>query len=153
MKLKIINPIEYADWDSLLLQNGDYSFFHSSAWAKALKKSYGFDPAYFASIEAGQISLLMPFMNVVSLLTGRRGVSLPFTDQCAPFFMRKEFLNFALERTVDFGKEAGWKYIEWRDADYFSKDTLPWEIYYTHDLNLRRKESELFSSLKDSNRR
>ena len=151
MNLEIINPIEIPDWDSLLLRNGDYSFFHSSAWAKALKKSYGCDPVYFASIEASQISLLMPFMNVVSPLTGRRGVSLPFTDQCAPFYLRKEFLRAAVERAIDFGKEAGWKYIEWRDTDYFYKELSPWEVYYTHNLNLKRTESELFSSLKDSN--
>jgi len=153
MNLEILNPIEYTDWDTLLLRNGDSSFFHSSAWAKALKESYGCDPVYFASIEAGQISLLMPFMNVVSPLTGRRGVSLPFTDQCAPFYLRKEFLRAAVERAIDFGKEAGWKYIEWRDAGYFTKEPPPWEVYYTHDLNLLRTESELFSSLKDSNRR
>ena len=153
MNLEILDPIEYPDWDALLLRNGDHSFFHSSAWAKTLKESYGCDPVYFASIEAGQISLLMPFMNVVSPLTGRRGVSLPFTDQCAPFFLRKEFLRTAVEHAIDFGKEAGWKYIEWRDADYFSKEPPPWEVYYTHDLNLLKTESELFSSLKDSNRR
>ncbi len=153
MNLEIIDPIEYPDWDALLLRNEDYSFFHSSAWAKTLKESYGCDPVYFASIEAGRLSLLMPFMNVVSPLTGRRGVSLPFTDRCAPFFLTKELLWAAVERAIDFGKETRWKYIEWRDAAYFSEEPSPWEVYYTHDLNLLRTESELFSSLKDSNRR
>jgi hypothetical protein len=153
MNLEIINPIEYPDWDTLLIRNGDFSFFHSAAWAKVLKESYGYDPVYFASIEAGRLFLLMPFMNVVSPLTGRRGVSLPFTDRCAPFFLRKELLGDAVEQATGYGIKAGWKYIEWRDADYFSKDPSPWEVYYTHDLNLMRTESELFSSLKDSNRR
>jgi hypothetical protein len=153
MNLEILDPIEYPDWDALLLRNGDYSFFHSSAWAKALKESYGYDPVYFASIEAGRLSLLMPFMNVVSPLTGQRGVSLPFTDGCAPFFLIKEALWAAVKRAIDFGKEAGWKYIEWRDSGYFSKEPPPSEVYYTHDLNLLRTEPELFSSLKSSNRR
>ena len=153
MSLEILNPIEYPNWDTLLLGNRDFSFFHSSAWAKVLKESYGYDPVYFISIDAGRISLLMPFMNVASPLTGRRGVSLPFTDRCAPFFIRKELLNAAVERVIDYGKKVGWKYIEWRDGDYFSKEPSPWEVYYTHDLNLMRAESELFSSLKDSNRR
>jgi len=153
MNLEIINPIEYPDWDNLLIRNGDFSFFHSAAWAKVLKESYGYDPVYFVSIEAGRLSLLMPFMNIVSPLTGRRGVSLPFTDRCAPFFLRKELLGDAVERATGYSKKAGWKYIEWRDADYFPEGPYPWEVYYTHDLNLMRTESELFTSLKDSNRR
>ena len=136
-----------------MLQNGDFSIFHSSAWAKVLKESYGYNPFYFVSIESGQISLLMPFMDVVSPLTGKRGVSLPFTDRCEPFFHRKELLKAAVERALDFAKEARWKYIEWRDAGYFPEELSCWEFYYTHDLNLMRAESELFSSFKDSNRR
>jgi lipid II:glycine glycyltransferase (peptidoglycan interpeptide bridge formation enzyme) len=67
--------------------------------------------------------------------------------------LRKELLGAAVEQAIIYGKKTGWKYIEWRDTDYFHKETPPWEVYYTHDLNLKRTESELFSSLKDSNRR
>jgi len=153
MSLEIINPIEYPDWDTLLLRNRDFSFFHSAAWAKVLKESYGYDPVYFVSIEDGRLSLLMPFMNIVSPLTGRRGVSLPFTDRCAPFFLREELLGAGVERAIDYGKEARWKYIEWRDAAYLSKESSPSEVYYTHDLDLMRSETDLFSSLRGSNRR
>jgi hypothetical protein len=154
MNLEILNPIEYADWDSLLLRNGDFSFFHSSFWATVLKESYGYAPVYFVSIVGGRLSLVMPFMNVFSPITGRRGVSLPFTDQCAPYYLRKGLLGTAVERAINYGKKVGWKYIEWRDANYFSEEEpSPWEVYYTHDLNLKKTESELFSSLKDNNRR
>ena len=32
MDIQIINPVEYEDWDNLILSHPDYSFFHSSAW-------------------------------------------------------------------------------------------------------------------------
>jgi len=96
MNLENLNPTKYPEWDNFLLENRDFSFFHSSAWAKVLKASYGYDPIYFVSIAAGQLCLLVPFMNIVSPLTGRRGVSLPFTDRCAPFYLDKGLLEAAV---------------------------------------------------------
>jgi len=153
MDFQIINPIEYHDWDSLLLRSQNHSLFHTSAWAKVLASSYGYKPIYFASFENGQLALLMPFMHVSSPLTGKRGVSLPFTDCCAPHFLRRELLQEAIKQAIDYGKKAGWKYIEWRDSEYFMEEVPPSEIYYMHDLKLLRTEAELFSILKDNNRR
>jgi len=153
MNLQIINPIEYPDWDSVLLRSNDHSFFHTSAWALVLKESYRYKPIYFVLFEKDQLALLMPFMEVSSLLTGKRGVSLPFTDQCAAYSTKKEFLPEAAYCAIDYAGKAGWRYIEWRDSEYFPKGVPPSEVYYAHDLDLLKTEQELFSLLRDSNRR
>ena len=80
MDIQIINPIEYEGWDDLLLSTQDYSFFHSSAWAKVLKEAYHYSPTYFTIFDNGNLKALVPVMQVDSFLTGKRGVSLPFTD-------------------------------------------------------------------------
>lgn len=41
-------------------------------------RSYGYLPLYFLK-EKGRLSAVIPMMEVVSILTGRRAVSLPFT--------------------------------------------------------------------------
>ena len=153
LNLQILNPIIYPEWDSLLLRSNNHSFFHSSVWAKVLATSYQFKPIYLTSIEKDRLVFLMPLMEVRSLLTGKRGVSLPFTDQCAPFVMNTEFLQAAINWAIDYGKKSGWRYIEWRDASYFDESTPPSEIFYAHDLSLEKTEAELFSSLRDNNRR
>jgi hypothetical protein len=48
--MEIIDPTNFPNWDELLLSTPGYSFFHSSAWARVLKDSYGYTPWYFASI-------------------------------------------------------------------------------------------------------
>ena len=84
LHLQIINPLEYPGWDELLLGTDGYSLFHSSSWARVLHESYRYKPLYFTCIENGKLSALIPMMEVISFLTGRRGVSLPFTDCCQP---------------------------------------------------------------------
>lgn len=153
MNLEIIDPVDYPGWDELLLKGGDHSFFHTSAWARVLVESYGYKPIYFASFKDDRLSFLMPFMEVASPLTGKRGVSLPFTDQCAPFVMEREFLQGAINRAIDYGEKSGWRYIEWRDASYFDELTPPSKTFYTHDLSLEMTEAALFSSFRDNNRR
>lgn len=153
MKLEIINPLEYAGWDELLYRSENFSFFHSFPWAEVLNKSYGYKPLFFASFESDKLCLLMPFMSISSWLTGKRGVSLPFTDHCKPFFKNTELLSEAVDLVKDYGKKNGWQYIEWRDEVCFNQKTISWEVYYTHYIDLLKTEQELLMSFKESNRR
>ena len=62
--MMIINPIEYNGWDSLILFSKNYSFFHSTAWAKILQYSYHYKPVYFTQIEDGKIQFLIALMEI-----------------------------------------------------------------------------------------
>jgi len=153
MDIQILDPIETTDWDALLLRTEDPEFFHSSAWAKVLKESYRYQPLYFASSENGQLRLSMPFMEVYSPFTGRRGISLPFSDQCAPYFLDQRYLHEAVDLAVEHGRKAGWRYIEWRATGYFDDCVPSWADYHTHEILLSGSEASLFARLKASNRR
>jgi hypothetical protein len=100
-RLVAINPLEYPEWDSLLADHPESCFFHGSAWARVLRQTYGHGPLYLCRISDGQLNGLLPIMEVSSPLTGRRGVSLPFSDFC-PFLKtndqdQKEMFDLALE--------------------------------------------------------
>jgi hypothetical protein len=153
MSIYLTNPLKYPEWDAMLLRNENHSFFHSTSWARVLKETYRYDPLYFVSFRGSQLALLIPFMEVSSFITGKRGVSLPFADQCAPHITRKELLPEAVHYITNYGKTVGWRYVEWRDSSYFANGTTPSERYITHDINLVGTEYELFSLLRDSNRR
>jgi hypothetical protein len=153
MALQIVNPLEIPNWDDLVLATGKASFFHSSAWARVLHESYGYKPLYFASFEDGELISLMPFMEVSSWLTGKRGVSLPFTDQVSAIAPDKTMFEKLVKGVTDYGEKAGWKYIEWRDGALFPEEENASESHYIHELNLLKTERELFSGLRDSTRR
>ena len=153
MNLQIINPTTYPGWNELVLSNKDYSFFHSSNWANVLAESYNYKPLYFSLIDGKKLSCLIPLMGIKSLLTGQRGVSLPFTDYCRPVSNGDINFHDAFNGLIEYGKQAGWKYIEIRDGgDVFRK--LPTSsFYYGHTLQLSQDEKKIFSGFKSNAKR
>ena len=153
MHIEIVNPITYPEWDELLLKNPDYSFFHSSAWASVLCKSYRYNPCYFIIRKDNSIASLIPFMEVNSLLTGKRGVSLPFTDFCKPLLIEKDNLDKIVEWIIEYGKKRGWKYFEIRDGYNLLNNENPFSFYYEHYLALNEDEHQIYSQLKSNVKR
>jgi hypothetical protein len=152
-RFEIINPLEYDRWNDLVISTPGCSFFHTSNWAKVLYESYGYKPVYFASIDGGKLSALVPCMDVRSILTGRRGVSLPFTDYCEPIVHDERELHAAMPCLTEYGKQANWKYIEFRGKNGFAGD-VPYSLYYYgHILPLPGSDEDIFSGFRDTTRR
>jgi hypothetical protein len=117
MVFDILSPLGVPSWDSMLLRTPGASFFHGSAWARVLSESYGYTPLYFTVMEGEKFRALVPVMEVDSFLTGKRGVSLPFTDYCDPLIDETVELADRVDmfnQIVEFGKKRGWKYVELR---------------------------------------
>jgi len=82
--LELVNPFDVQEWNSLCAAHPNGSFFHSIEWLRVLGQTYGFKAAGLLSRRGGEPSALVPVMEVRSWRSGSRGVSLPFTDLCAP---------------------------------------------------------------------
>jgi len=155
-ELEIINPLNYPGWDELVLSTKNYSFSHSSNWARVLHESYGYKPLYFAMIDTGRILALISCMEIKSILTGKRAVSLPFTDYCEPIIEQgfsDETFHPLLNKLVAYGKKASWNSIELRCQISLSQQVSPSYTCYGHTLDVSKKEDETFSALRDSTRR
>jgi lipid II:glycine glycyltransferase (peptidoglycan interpeptide bridge formation enzyme) len=92
-------------------------------------------------------------MEVKSVLTGRRGVSLPFTDHCDPIVDVGIQFQDVLEEIVEFGRKSGWRYLELRGTNTFLEKKEPSEQYFTHTLSLRRTPDEIFQSFSHATRK
>ncbi len=153
MNIQIINPIDYPNWDKLLLTNDQSTFFHTSAWAKVLNESYNYKPFYFVKIENGKLSALIPIMEINSFLTGKRAVSLPFTDECHPITQNIDQFQSLLKNLTSYGKQAGWKHIEFRGENQFLRGSSTYTHHFTHTLALAKDEKKIFSSFKSNVKR
>jgi hypothetical protein len=151
--IQIINPTHFPSWDEILLRAPGASFFHSAAWARVMAESYGYTPLYFSVVERGKLRALVPIMEVNSFLTGKRGVSLPFTDYCNPILDGGVSFQDLFARIIELGKSRRWKYVELRGAHDLSPMTPCLISYIGHTLELTKGEKALYSGLRDSTRR
>jgi hypothetical protein len=148
-----IQPLEISNWDALLTRRPDFSFFHGSAWAKVLTETYGFTPFYLATGAADVSQSILPLMEVDSWLTGRRGVTLPFTDDCAPLAASPAGHEKLFQAALKIGRERRWKYVECRGGRKFFGAVPAANSYYGHNLELAADEDKLFGRLESSVRR
>jgi Acetyltransferase (GNAT) domain len=154
MRLYRIDPTSDARWTELVQRHPKASVFHSVGWLKALRRTYGYQPIVFTtSSPTDELRNGLVFCHVNSWLTGRRLVSLPFSDHCEPLSDSAEDLNFLiryLQATLD---RREWKYLEIRPIECNFHETgdgiglLPAATYYLHTLDLRPDLNEVFRSL------
>jgi len=147
---EIVDPTEMAEWNGLIASHPDHSFFHCSEWARTLLSSYGYRPVYFVAGKAGGFSAVLPVMEVNSRLTGKRGVSLPFSDHCVPLCDDQPAFDEIVRRVIEFGGRNGWRRVEFRCGRCFRGDVPASAWYYRHTLEIGGDEGALFAGL-DSN--
>ncbi len=87
MQLYQIDPVRDPRWAVFLKRHPRASVFHTPGWLEALCRSYGYESIGYTSSPPGEeIRNGLVFCRVDSWLTGRRMVSLPFSDHCEPLF-------------------------------------------------------------------
>ena len=153
MSIQIINPLEYPHWDDMLHTCGRATFFHTSAWARVLIESYRYEPLYFTIFENGKLGGLIPVMEIKSILTGKRGISLPFTDMCDPVAGTAETFNRLIKDLAAYGRQAGWRHFEIRGGNIFFPNDPFFAEHFVHSLELASDEAEVRKNFKSNTRR
>jgi len=153
MSLQIIDPTHYPNWDELLISTPGSSFSHTSSWAKVLKEAYGYTPKYFTEFDGGHISALISLMEINSFLTGKRGVSLPFTDYSAPIIHNGISFKSLFDHLIRYGENHEWKSFELRGGQDLPMISQTSSSYSRHILDLSKKLDEIFSSFRANTKR
>jgi hypothetical protein len=154
-----LNPLTDPRWPRFLAQHPAASVFHTKEWLEAVSRTYGYKPVAFTTSGEGELSSALVFCEINSWLTGKRLVSLPFSDHCEPLAADLDLRNI-LEYLRRQRRSRRQKYIELRPAsqaalrgassDFVSSDTFSFQkidlrpelkLLYTnfHDSCIRRK--------------
>lgn len=153
MNFELLNPLDAFQWESSVTSAPAVSFFHTCEWARVLAETYHYTPYYGSLVSPAQRMGLMPVMEVRSLLTGRRGVGLPFSDECPPHLEEGCELAELIDPLLALGRRREWDYLEIRGNA--AKD-LPGAVvsdsFVVHDLALEDSEEAQFGKLKDNHR-
>ena len=125
------------------------SVFHTTAWLTALRRTYRYNPVAFTTSAPGsELTNAAVFCEVESWLTGRRLVSLPFSDHCDLLFDHYEVdaLGPVLETEL---QEKKYRYIALRSTNGFSTEEFGfqmWETFCGHHIDLRPELDTLFKN-------
>ena len=99
------------------------------------------------------LASILPLMEVDSWLTGRRGIALPFTDECPPLCESEAEFKTLFQNAVEWGRSRGWKSLELRGGRKFMGDAPASVAFYSHRLDLTAGETKLFENMDSSARR
>ena len=111
--IRTIDPLTDPRWRELVQRDPRASAFHTPEWLDALRRTYGFVPVVYATDDR-DVGNAIPFCAVASWLTGRRLVSLPFSDHCQPLVDDPSRLRDILDQVTADARRSGWRYVQIR---------------------------------------
>lgn len=143
-----IDPLRDSRWSGLVDNHPQASVFHSPRWLTALKAVYGYEPAAVTTCPPGSpLTNGLVFCRVKSWLTGRRLVSLPFSDHCDPLIRSSGELDVLLVHLKQQITQEKWKYFEIRPISFepsVRTELGQFVTYYFHKLDLGPGTDQLF---------
>src|SRR5262249_32668096 len=92
-------------------------------------------------------------MEISSPWTGRRGVSLPFTDVCGSLQSEGRDYGTLFELAKEHGGHRGWKYFEYRNSRRVSGDASPSLAFHGHTIDIMAGEDAIYQKLESAVRR
>lgn len=109
-----------------IAQRTDEPFYYQPAWLDLLSRLYGYPVHQLQTTDAaGALTGFLPVMAVRSPLTGRRIVSLPFSDCCPPLVTDDAAAHGLLDQALALAREERARYVELRAGPSAALDTHP----------------------------
>jgi len=149
MAIYATDPLRDPRWAEMVERHPRASVFHTPGWLEALRRTYGYEPVvYTTSPPKTDLTDGLVLCRIRSRITGRRLVSLPFSDHCEPLTDCREDLQTLLNSLESTRSTERWKYVELRPR-------IPRAIpgmslaqkYCLHSLDLGPELDKLFRQL------
>jgi len=144
-----LDPLEDPRWVRFLESSSKASIFHRAGWLEALRRTYGYTPVVFTtSPPQRELRDGFLFCEISTWLSGRRLVSVPFSDHLDPLTdgdSMQDVFSF-LRSKVD---TKVCHYIEVRptyQTDLSSIGLQKSATFYSHKINLDRSLEGIYKS-------
>lgn len=151
MSIYQIDPAQDARWAEFVEGHPRAHVFATPQWLEALRRTYGCEPFVLTTSPPGaDLANGLPVCRVKSWLTGRRLISLPFTDHCEPLVNTPAELSEMLSYLAQEVRTGKWKYAEVRPvlsapgAGEAAAGFQAAQEYFAHQLSLTPGSEEIF---------
>src|SRR5271166_6121852 len=121
---------EIADeWDLFIASSPQATPFHSTAWMRALEKTFGYENRSFFATRDGRITGVLPLFLVSNWIVGRCLISTPFADYGGICAEDEESADALVAHAVEIGLAEKVDFLELRH-----KNGKPHPKFYIRDL-------------------
>lgn len=141
-------------WTAFLDSSPKAGIFHHPAWSQLLAECYGYRP-FIAALQTVEDTLAaaVPLMEIDSPITGKRWVSLPFSDYCWPLYTSESALRELAEGMLNLAANNQIPRLELRGV----YPTLPMldasSRYVIHEIDLTPGEQSVWKHTHAMHRR
>lgn len=145
-----INPLQDPRWEHFVASHPRASIFHDPRWLEALRRTYGFTPLVYTTANTSEpLRDGIVFCPIRSWITGKRLVSLPFSDHCDLLADSDKSCGDLIHR-IENSLNRGFRYAEIRST-HSTETRLPehWHPstrFLHHSISLQPTPNELFRS-------
>ena len=141
-------PLTDPRWGDFLQRHPRSSVFHTTEWLDALRRTYGYEPLAVTTCPPdADLTNGIVFCRIDSWLTGKRLVSLPFSDHCDLLADKVADLSAMFSVLKERLRQDNFRYIEARplrgsNLPIFESDST--YTYCFHQIDLRPDLDTLF---------
>lgn len=142
-----LDPLTDPRWPRFILSHPAASVWHTAGWLRVLLRTYDYQPVVLTtSSPEDELRSGIVFCLIHSWLTGRRIVSLPFSDHCEPLVNGPEELDPLREGVTEEFRRQRCKRVEVRPAGALSQHQRleTCREFVFHRLDLREGRERVF---------
>jgi hypothetical protein len=147
-----LDPLADPRWSEFIMRREDSTIFHTRDWLASLHHTYGYQPIAYTT-SSGELDNGLVFCKIKSSLTGKRLVSLPFSDHCQPL-ADNDAANVIVQHLQSCSPLHKMKYIELRplETDKLSciASMTDTEHFCFQSIDLRKDISILYRAMHES---
>ena len=117
MSVYLVDPLTDSRWLEFIETQQDATAFHSPGWLSALTRTYGYRPVVLTTSPPGTSLANGVAACEIAAWSGRRLVSLPFSDHCQPLVSHPDERAELLEYVAEGVQSGRWRSVEFRPAE------------------------------------
>lgn len=115
MNVYTLDPLADPRWAQLVSSHPSASVFHTVTWLQAIHRTYGYTPVVYTTCRPSEpLSNGIVLCQIRSWLTGRRMVSLPFSDHCDPLLDDTDAMTAVTDQLWRLVQQGKWQFVELR---------------------------------------
>lgn len=134
LTLHVLQPQDYARWDSFVRACPDATFFHLSGWQKVIEQAFGIKTWFYYVEQDGQIQGVLPLAEIKSRLFGHSLGAMPFCVYGGPAAINDAARPLLDAAAHELAQKLGVGHLEYRGMQRFHPDDASWhtkELYVT----------------------